>query len=613
MRHGGLPPIPSPALLLLLQAGLAHQKAGRLAEADRAYRQVLAADPRNADALQLLGLLAKQAGRPDIAADLMRRSLAVNPRQPNVHNNLGNALGELGDAPGALAAYGEAARQKPDYVDAHFNRAVTLDGLGRRDEAEAALRTALRLDPRHLGALTNLAVLLQETGRLEEADTVGRRALDLAPGSARLLQNQGLTLRRLNRAEEAVELYRRALSADPDLKEAWHNLGNALSALDRNEEAIEAYRRALALDPASRDGHANLSKLLWRMGRADEVLDSYDRAVALRPDDPALLEIRAEAASHYGRREEAAAALERALALSGGTPQIHRTYGTVLLALDRPAEAGRQFEAGLALAADHPTLLRGLAESRLRAGDTAAALETARRLGAVSPDDQHAVAYEALALRLLGDPAEARLYDYDRFVRAMQVDVPDGYADLEAFNADLLAALTGLHGTKVEPIDQTLRHGTQTSEALFSRDVPQIKALRGVIEAAVNRYVRELPDDPGHPYLRRKTERWGFTGSWSARLRDQGYHTDHVHPAGWISGCYYVEVPAAVAGETEKQGWIKFGEPNVGPEIRLPWVRAVRPEPGRLVLFPSYFWHGTIPFRGPEHRTTVAFDLAPLA
>jgi hypothetical protein len=67
-------------------------------------------------------------------------------------------------------------------------------------------------------------------------------------------------------------------------------------------------------------------------------------------------------------------------------------------------------------------------------------------------------------------------------------------------------------------------------------------------------------------------------------------------------------VPDTVKDESAKEGWIKFGEPNF--DIGLTPRRTIQPVPGRLVLFPSYMWHGTIPFHG-EARTTIAFDAVP--
>ena len=131
----------------------------------------------------------------------------------------------------------------------------------------------------------------------------------------------------------------------------------------------------------------------------------------------------------------------------------------------------------------------------------------------------------------------------------------------------------------------------------------------GATTESVARYIQALDDDAAHPFSGRRTKGFGFTGSWSSRLVDCGFHVNHVHPMGWISSCYYVGVPDAVADTEAKQGWIKFGEPTY--DVGLSFRRAIQPAPGRLVLFPSYMWHGTVPFHGPTPRTTIAFDVAP--
>jgi hypothetical protein len=119
-------------------------------------------------------------------------------------------------------------------------------------------------------------------------------------------------------------------------------------------------------------------------------------------------------------------------------------------------------------------------------------------------------------------------------------------------------------------------------------------------------------DDKGaHPLASRRSKGFRFPGSWSSRLRDQGFHTNHIHPVGWISSCYYVAVPDAVTDEGARQGWIKFGEPSFAVPQGGGTLRSVKPVPGRLVLFPSYMWHGTVPFSSPMARTTIAFDAIP--
>ena len=100
------------------------------------------------------------------------------------------------------------------------------------------------------------------------------------------------------------------------------------------------------------------------------------------------------------------------------------------------------------------------------------------------------------------------------------------------------------------------------------------------------------------------------TGCWSVRLRPNGFHTDHVHPRGWLSSACYIQVPKAVKSGG-REGWIKFGEPGTPTGAPLSPERYIEPVAGRLVLFPSYMWHGTAPFSGDDHRMTVAFDVVP--
>ena len=135
--------------------------------------------------------------------------------------------------------------------------------------------------------------------------------------------------------------------------------------------------------------------------------------------------------------------------------------------------------------------------------------------------------------------------------------------------------------------------------------------MRARIDEAVADYIARMKDNAEHPLFQRRRKEFDYAASWSARLHDCGYHTNHVHPKGWISSAYYVAVPESAADVQAKQGWIKFGEPyfDAGPKASV--RRAIQPVPGTLVLFPSYMWHGTVPFRSAESRTTIAFDVVP--
>ena len=187
----------------------------------------------------------------------------------------------------------------------------------------------------------------------------------------------------------------------------------------------------------------------------------------------------------------------------------------------------------------------------------------------------------------------------------------DGGRTAADYAADVAATLDPLHRSQAAPGDQSLRGGTQTSGALFDRPDPAIQAFRSAVLDAAERAIADLPDDPAHPFLRRKAKRLGVAGSWSVRLSAAGHHIPHVHHQGWMSSAYYARLPESVAAENEQhQGWIQFGVPPAILGLDLAPRRVVQPKPGRLVLFPSYLWHGTIPFESGD-RLTAAFDFLP--
>ena len=114
-------------------------------------------------------------------------------------------------------------------------------------------------------------------------------------------------------------------------------------------------------------------------------------------------------------------------------------------------------------------------------------------------------------------------------------------------------------------------------------------------------------------FSRRHTGRYRFSGIWSVRLQSHGHHTNHFHGKGWISSAFHIVVPGA-ASDGNRSGWLKFGEPGLPIQPKLPAEYHVKPEPGLLTLFPSWMWHGTVPFQGKagEHRLSIAFDVVPV-
>jgi uncharacterized protein (TIGR02466 family) len=236
-----------------------------------------------------------------------------------------------------------------------------------------------------------------------------------------------------------------------------------------------------------------------------------------------------------------------------------------------------------------------------------------KRLGPVrnrAPLMQHWLAHEFVAKRLLEYPSP--LTQADPYIAVYDLATPPGYANQRSFNDELADALRDLHPFSNRPLNQSLRGaGTQTTRDLLSQDHPAIRAFVNALDEPIKQYLEEIGTGDFHPTSARNTGNYSFSGMWSVRLRDGGYHEAHVHPEGWISSAYYVVVPDDIENDPDKAGWIEFGIPPYQTNPQLPAVKQIAPRVGQLVLFPSFMWHNTRPLRDACERITAPFDLVP--
>src|SRR5471032_1051411 len=319
----------------LLGQAIAFHQTGKLADAERLYRQLMAAAPQDATAPHLLGVVRAQQGRNREALELMGAALKLRPDAPEVLSNYGNVLKAQGRFAEALASYDKALAVKPDYAATLSKRALVLRDLGRLDAALDSADRALALQPDHVEALNSRGIILAELDRLEEALASYDRALALAPGFPDTLNNRALTLKRLKRHEEALISVERALNAQDGFAEAWNNRGIILFDLKHMGEALASYERALALRPDYAEAHNNRAAALWSLKQFAESQADCDRAIALRPDFADAL--------------------------------VNR--GNALAELNQPQEALASYERALSIAPDHPNALSGLANAAMTIGD----------------------------------------------------------------------------------------------------------------------------------------------------------------------------------------------------------------------------------------------------
>ena len=372
----------------------------------------------------------------------------------------------------------------------------------------------------------------------------------------------------------------------------------------RFDEAIAEYRALLAAHPGQLDAQETFARLLPQLGRGDEALGGYEAGLAARPDDPALWRSALATARALARPAELLRWARDAQARLGPQREFVIAEAHALGLSGEPQPALRLLEPQAGEDAEAATYA---AYWRLRSGDPQGAERHALNAAARAPLAQSAWAYLTIIWRLLEDPREQWLADYERLV--MPIDLELGTDEL----AELDSALTAMHLTLAPPGEQSLRQGTQTRGNLFDRRAPAIRALADRIGRAIDAQLATLPNDPSHPFLARNTGAADYAGAWSVRLGSSGHHVAHIHPEGWLSSALHVSVPPEIASDTAEMpaGALTFGVPDAALGLSLSPRRIERPTAGRLVLFPSFFWHGTVPFESDRPRLTVAFDARP--
>jgi len=494
-------------------------------------------------------------------------------------------------------------------LDDPVRAADRLIAEGRCNEAVGLLEPLIARGETSLGVLSALGRAFQAAGRAQDALAAYRRAVLVSPESGVAEHNVASVLGDLAQHADAEAAAKGALAKGLDAPETWLVLARALQGQARFKEAEVAYRECLRRRPNEAAAHRDYAQMLWmQTGDLRNAAHALDAAMSAYPAQGSLAIVKSNLLQVTGDDQGAYAALTAAV---GKNPLDTTLLSTAAIAACRAGFAQAALvlaERALAVNPGEPNLQLARAQARLAVGDATGAATDALEVRSRRPQDQFVIAVLATAWRLLDDARYHELYDYSAFVLSLSLATPHGWPHLAAYLADLAKALIETHNYRNHPFDQSLRGGSQAPDLLNSKH-PAIQALPEALNEPLHQALTQLGSG-NDPVRARNTRSCGFAGIWSVRLNPGGRHVNHVHPAGWLSSACYVEVPE-VGDQDGKEGWIKFGEPGIPTLPVLEAEHFEQPAPGKLLIFPSYMWHGTVPLWNGRHRLTFAFDLRP--
>ena len=558
-------------------------------------------DPR---LYRTMGVAYERLNLHDNACLYFERSLALNPGQPELYKSLGRLYSKNQQWEKAESWYKKAIELFPS-TETHCDLGFFYVGRGGvcLDQAQGQFISTQNLFGDSERVQLGLAQVLAEKEQWQQQNTSLLKSVARYPTSTKLKRLLAWSNKQCGKYTDAINIYQQLIRDKNTTVDDEKRL--ALTFLEQGSitSALNQLKRAITRYPESRELHRLLASVRYELGQED-FLSSYCLTPIHKLPLPLALDYVDQCidAEQYSKADAA-------------IKQLSLSYHSHPLIINREAKLAYKIEDDekcisltSALLADTPDNV-SVIELRVLAALSAGNYEQSRgdinRLLVLAPNDQFYWALQSIQWRVDGDQRYSWLCDYEKLVKRVPIAVPESYGQKDLFLDELIATLNALHTAKHHPLTQSLRQGTQTPGALLLRQEPVIQALATSLKNTCLQSLQSLKLTAEHPTCMKNLVDVDFSASWSVKLKSQGFHASHVHPKGWYSSAFYVQVPDI----KDKQGWLHLGKPGVRVKTPLDAEKWIKPEPGVLALFPSFMWHGTEPFSNSDSRMTVAFDL----
>jgi predicted O-linked N-acetylglucosamine transferase (SPINDLY family) len=279
----------NPQINYLLNLSIQHIQSNKLDDAERLLNQILRLQPKHADALCFLSVVAAKKYDFKNALKLINASISSASRNPVAYNNQGNILKELGRYSDALMSYEKAIALAPNYEEAHNNKGNTLQDLGKYQDAVVCYDKALSLSPGYAEALCNKGNALQKLGLLKAALSCYDAAIAIRPNYAEAWAYKGLIFGKLKRFEEASSCYNSAVTIDPHNSEAWNLIGMLFCDYSLYKQAVEYFEKAIDVNASYASAWSNKGLALSELGSYGESLAAYQRVMDMNVEHECIL------------------------------------------------------------------------------------------------------------------------------------------------------------------------------------------------------------------------------------------------------------------------------------------------------------------------------------
>jgi tetratricopeptide (TPR) repeat protein len=456
----------------------------------------------------------------------------------------------------------------------------------------------------------NEAIEDHKAGRIEKALKGYRRVLKRNPTHLDALILGGQAAYAAGQSQDALRWLKRASEKHPENPQGSYNLGVLQKSIGNNTKALEAFRLSSQSGPDFAPAHYNVAITLHELGQSDEAIEFFDHTISADQNHAEAFSSKAFVLREQNKIKEAIEVYRNAVRIMPENAKAWVGLGTCLQEDDQLDEAVTAHQTAVSIDLDYPDAVSNLCDAFIQMKRPDEALAACDEFLARHPGDGGVLAAKSIALNEAGNSDEFNvLVDIERFVRPMKLETPSSFPDMDAFNKSLAKHVIRHPTLVTSPSSHTTRLGKQTGTINAGSKGP-IAAFENLIAQGITTYMNSVSECVSHPIVAHSPKQYNLS-VWGTVLEGEGYQAPHIHPSGWLSGVYYVQVPQ-VANDGGNDGWIEFGQP--GPEYHFsaePNLQLLKPEPGLMVMFPSYMFHRTIPFESNETRISIAFDVVP--
>ncbi len=522
-------------------------------------------------------------------------------------------------------------------LDNLFNKAIRYIHNNNIKEAKIIVKEGLKnfKDSYLLLNLHGTICLIENNNK--EAVKLFDKSINLNKNFAPAYNNKGLALQKINLVEDSLEQFEKAIKIKKDYHEAYFNLARSYGILKIYDKAIDKFNKAIEIKYDYFYAYFNLAQTLIAYGQSN----CYDEAeknlrLAIKFNDKFLLAYNNLGFVLNKKKQftKAIIELDKLLSIEPNYPDAYFNIANSYIGLNKLSDAEKNLKKVIELDKNYLAAYYEIGIVYQMSKKYKLAIENfdkshnnkkeSKILECIFEEGDKEKFLDQGKIYFNKDPNNRRIsstcnyisqqmntenpyrFCVNPFEFIMLTNIKNNFSNDEFIN-DFRASLFE-QDFSWEPGGRTTIKGLVTDGNLSDKKIPKIEILKKILAKEIENYKSHFSSN-NSLFIKNWPKDYSFF-MWSNRLQSSGYNKPHIHPGGWLSGVFYVEIPKKLKNN---EGAIEFSLHVEGFKIlntKIP-NKIIKPKIFDLVLFPSLTFHRTIPFKSTEERICVAFDIIP--